>query len=307
MGHPVARRVSDPPPAEGPVRLERRGAVALIWLDHPPVNVLSAAVLEALLSRLAEVERDATIRSVLLLSAVEKAFAAGADLREMAPMSPGQARVHGSRGQAVTRAIERLPLPVVAAVHGSCLGGGCEVALSCDLVVASEDAIFGQPEIKLGIIPGWGGTRRLPRRVGAARARDWILTGRSIPAKEAELAGWVSRVVPRSELLDRSLELAQELATKPSLPLAAAKYALNSAIDPSLESGLRYELALWVRLFGTPDQREGMNSFLERRAPVYAGRASWESLSRGFPWGGASRGGRRGPSVHRRRSGREKR
>ncbi|MCI4346491.1 MAG: enoyl-CoA hydratase-related protein [Thermoplasmata archaeon] len=296
------------PPREGElIRLERRGAVALLWIDHPPVNVLSGAVLEALLARIGEVERDASLRSVLLVSAVEKAFAAGADLREMAPMSPSQARVHGARGQAVTRAIERLPLPVVAGVHGSCLGGGCEIALACDLVVASEDATFGQPEIKLGIIPGWGGTRRLPRRVGAARARDWILSGRPVPAREAELAGWVSRVVPRADLLATAQGIAEELATRPALPLAAAKYALNSAIDPSLESGLRYELALWVRLFGTPDQREGMNAFLERRPPKYDGRAGWEEHSRGFPWGSAARGGRRGPPVHRRRSGREKR
>ncbi|MCI4363818.1 MAG: enoyl-CoA hydratase-related protein [Thermoplasmata archaeon] len=299
--------MSDLPRSEELVRLERRGAVGLLWIDHPPVNVLSAAVLEALLGRLGEVEHDTALRSVLLLSAVEKAFAAGADLREMAPMSPGQARVHGSRGQAVTRAIERLPLPVVAAVHGSCLGGGCEIALACDIVVASEDATFGQPEIKLGIIPGWGGTRRLPRRVGAARARDWILSGRPIPAREAELAGWVSRVVPRLELISTAMGLAEELATRPSLPLAAAKYALNSAIDPSLEGGLRYELALWVRLFGTPDQREGMTAFLERRPPKYEGRAAWEEHSRGFPWGSAVRGGRRGPPVHRRQSGREKR
>ncbi|MCI4338505.1 MAG: enoyl-CoA hydratase-related protein [Thermoplasmata archaeon] len=288
-------------------RIERRGAVALLWIDHPPVNVLSASVLEALRERLRELEADTSVRAIVLASAIEKAFAAGADLREMAPMSAAQAKVHGGRGQGLTRAIERIPIPVIAAVHGSCLGGGCEVALACDLVIASEDASFGQPEIKLGIIPGWGGTRRLPRRVGAARARDWILTGRTVSAREAEAAGWVSRVVPRAELLSSAIALAEELAQRPSLPLAAAKYALNGAIDPTLDAGLRYELALWVRLFGTPDQREGMNAFLERRPPQYRGRIEWEELSRGFPWAAqARRPERRGPSVHRRRGGREK-
>lgn len=292
----------------GLARIERRGPVALLWIDHPPVNVLSAAVLEAIRARLGEIGADTAVRAVVLLSAVEKAFAAGADLREMAPMSPTQARIHGGRGQEVTRAIERLPIPVIAAVHGICLGGANELALACDFVVASSDAVFGQPEIRLGIIPGWGGTRRLPRRIGASRAREWILTGRQVPAQEAEAAGWVHRVVPRTELLPTAMALAEELARQPSLPMAAAKYALNVAVDPAIDAGLRYELGLWVRLFGSPDQREGMTAFLEKRPPKYAGRADWAALSRGFPWaGGPARPSRRGPSVHRRRRGREKR
>jgi enoyl-CoA hydratase len=297
-----------PTAAAGLARIERRGPVALLWIDHPPVNVLSAPVLQEIRERLREIESDTTLRSVVLASAVEKAFAAGADLKEMAPMGPAQAKVHGGRGQELTRAIERLPLPVIAAVHGSCLGGGSELALACDFVVASEDALFGQPEIRLGIIPGWGGTRRLPRRIGASRARDWILTGRQVPAREAEAAGWVYRVVPRLELLPTAVALAEELASRPSLPMAAAKYALNAAIDPALDAGLRYELSLWVRLFGTPDQREGMTAFLERRPPRYGGRVDWAQHSRGFPWGTTgSRPRRQGPSVHRRRRGREKR
>ncbi|HEV2449428.1 MAG TPA: enoyl-CoA hydratase-related protein, partial [Thermoplasmata archaeon] len=259
-------------------RIERRGPVALLWIDHPPVNVLSAPVLEAIRGRLREIDADPSIRSVVLLGVTEKAFAAGADIREMAPMSPAQARVHGGRGQEVTRAIERLPIPVIAAVHGVCLGGANELALACDFVVASTDAIFGQPEIRLGIIPGWGGTRRLPRRIGAARARDWILTGRQVPAAEAEAAGWVYRVVPRAELLPTAMVLAEELARQPSLPMAAAKYALNGAIDPAMDAGLRYELGLWVRLFGSPDQREGMTAFLEKRPSKYAGRTDWAAL-----------------------------
>src|SRR5580700_2727650 len=187
-------------PSSPLVRLERRGPVALLTLDHPPVNVLSAPVLDALIERLAEVGADASLRVVVLSGAAEKAFAAGANIREMAPMGPGEAHGHGGKGQAATVAIERLPLPVIAAVHGSCLGGGCELALACDFVLASEDAKFGQPEVNLGVMPGWGGTQRLARRVGAAQARYWIFTGRAVSATEARDQGWVLRAVPRDRL-----------------------------------------------------------------------------------------------------------
>ncbi len=279
-----------------PVRQERRGRTMLLTLDHPPVNVLSAPVLEALSAALGAAEADPECRVVVLASAAEKAFAAGADIREMRALDPAGARLHGSRGQALTRRIERLPLPVVAAVHGVCFGGGLEVVLACDFVVASEEASFGQPEINLGVMPGWGGTRRLPRRVGPARARRWILTGRAVPAREAEAAGLVDRVVPRAELLSASLALADELASKPPVALAAAKYALLNSLDPGVDDGLAYELELWARLFGTEGQREGMAAFLEKRAPAPLGRARWAEESAGFPWASRdrSRGGRKG-------------
>ncbi|HXQ78842.1 MAG: enoyl-CoA hydratase-related protein [Thermoplasmata archaeon] len=271
-------------PVRDLVRFERRGGTVILTLDHPPVNVLSRAVLEALSVRLSQAEADPEARTVVLASAADKAFAAGADIREMAPLDPSGARVHGARGQAVTRQIERLPLPVIAAVHGVALGGGCEVCLACDLIIASEDAQFGQPEINLGVMPGWGGTRRLPRRVGASRARRWILTGRSVPAAEAFAQGFVDRVVPRSDLLPAAVALADELATKPPLALAAAKYALLEAIDPHIEAGLTYELGLWARLFGTDGQKEGMGAFLEKRVPARMSRHDWEASSQGFPW-----------------------
>jgi enoyl-CoA hydratase len=270
------------------VRSEHRGPTLLLTLDHPPVNVLSRAVLEALTSRLDEAEADGGVRSVVLASAAEKAFAAGADIREMAPMDPAAARLHGGRGQAVTRRIERLPLPVIAAVHGVCLGGGCELALACDFVLASPDAQFGQPEINLGVTPGWGGSQRLPRRIGAARARRWIYTGRSVPAAEARADGWIDQVVPRGELLPAALALAEELATKPALALAAAKYEILRAVDSSLDADLAYELDLWARLFGTVDQREGMRAFMEKRPLVPKGRSDWQTDSDGFPWVGTS-------------------
>jgi len=280
-----AARVAAPMPAPGDmVRSARFDHALVLTIDNLPVNVLSSAVLEALAARLTESVDDPEVRAVVLSSAAEKAFAAGANIREMAPMGPGEAFEHGRRGQALTRVIERLPLPVIAAVHGVCYGGGCEVALACDFIVASTDAQFGQPEVNLGIMPGWGGTRRLPRRVGAARARRWILAGRPVTAEAAEAAGLVDRVVPRSDLLSTSLALAEELATKSALALAAAKYALLESIDPGIDDGLAYELDLWAKLFGTRGQREGMEAFLAKRPPVAVPRSNWEEESAGFPW-----------------------
>jgi len=277
-------------PTRDLVRFERRGATVLLTLDHPPVNVLSKAVLDALSARLSEVEADPEARTVVLASAAERAFAAGADIREMAPLDPAGAHVHGGCGQSVTRQIELLPLPVIAAVHGVALGGGCEICLACDFIIASEDAQFGQPEINLGVMPGWGGTRRLPRRVGAARARRWIMTGRPVPAADACSQGFVDRVVARAELLPAALSLAEELSAKPPLALAAAKYALLEAIDPHIDAGLAYELDLWARLFGTEGQKEGMRAFLEKRALPSMSRHDWQVVSEGFPWsGGAAR------------------
>jgi enoyl-CoA hydratase len=282
-------------PARPLVRAERRGPTMLLTLDHPPVNVLSRPVLDALMARLDDAEQDPAVRVVVLASAAEKAFAAGADIKEMAPMGPEEARVHGARGQGLTRRIERLPLPVIAAVHGVCLGGGCEVALACDFVVASPDALFGQPEINLGVTPGWGGSQRLPRRIGAARARRWIYTGRPVPAEEAHAQGWVDRVVPRTELLPAALAFAEELAEKPPLALAAAKFEVLRSVDRTIDEDLAYELDLWARLFGTRDQREGMRAFLAKQKPAPQDRAGWREASRGFPW--AETEGASGPDA----------
>jgi enoyl-CoA hydratase/carnithine racemase len=275
------------------VRSTRLGRTLVLTLDHPPVNVLSRPVLEMLLERLRAAERDEEVRVVVLASASDKVWAAGANIREMAPMGPKEAFEHGRLGQSVTRAIERLPLPVIAAVQGVCYGGGCELALACDFVIASEDAQFGQPEVNLGIMPGWGGTRRLPRRIGATRARRWILTGRPVAAAEAADAGLVDRLTPRPGLLPAALALAEELAQKPPLALAAAKYALLSALDPAIDDGLAVELDLWARLFGTAGQREGMEAFLAKRPLVAGPRTDWARTSEGFPWadGGARPGG----------------
>jgi len=259
----------------------------VLTLDSPPVNVLSRPVIEALSQRLEEAEDDPEARTVVIRSAFDKAFAAGADIREMANLSPVQARVHGGRGQAITRRIERLPLPVIAAVRGVAFGGGCELCLACDFIIAAEDAQFGQPEINLGVMPGWGGTRRLPRRIGAGRARRWIMTGRPVTAAEAYSQGLIDRLVPSAEVLPAALALAEELATKPPVALAAAKYAILGALDPAIDLGLAFELDLWARLFGTEGQREGMRAFLEKRPPPPAtARRDWETVSVGLPWEG---------------------
>ncbi len=272
------------PPSGGPIRYERRGPIAVVTIDHPPVNVLGREVLDALVRRLDEAEADPEVRAVVLASASDRAFAAGANIREMAPMGPAEARDHGERGQGTTRRIERLPLPVIAAVNGVCLGGGCEIALACDFIIASDEASFGQPEINLGAMPGWGGTRRLPRRIGPAAARRWIMTGRSVSATEAYAHGLVDQVVPRADLLPAALTLAGELAEKPPVALAAAKFALLHSIDPGIEEGLAYELDLWAHLFGTPDQKAGMQAFLAKQ-PFRAGaRQDWATISKGFPW-----------------------
>ena len=276
------------------VAYESVGATAVLSIDHPPVNVLSAGALDALTATLRRAGEDPAVRVVVLAGRAERAFAAGANIREMASMGPAEAQRHGARGQGVTVAIERLPLPVIAAVHGSCLGGGTEIALACDFILASDDAVLGQPEINLGVMPGWGGTQRLPRRIGAARARRWILTGRPVMAAEAMAQGLVDQVVPRADLMRCALELAGELAQKSATALAAAKYALNHAIEAEWEDDLAKELDLWARLFGTPDQKAGMQAFLEKRPWTPVGREAWDELSSGFPWAAA------GPAAKRK-------
>ncbi|MCI4352405.1 MAG: enoyl-CoA hydratase/isomerase family protein [Thermoplasmata archaeon] len=287
------------------VRLEVKGPVAVVTLNSPPLNILTADVLHDLSHQLALAAANAKVRTILLMSGLEKGFAAGASIREMATMGPRDAERHGALGQGVTRQIEACPLPVVVAVHGICVGGGSEIVAACDFVVASEDATFGQPEINLGVMPGWGGTQRLPRRLGPQQARGWVLLGRSVDARTAFDHGLIWKLAPRADLVAEAMRLATELAQKPPLALAAAKYALNDAIDRGETRGLTVERRLWSQLFGTPDQREGMTAFLEKRPPVFWGRDDWSRDSQGFPW--APRILRRTPpQVPRPRRGRRR-
>ncbi|MGA7862227.1 MAG: enoyl-CoA hydratase/isomerase family protein [Thermoplasmata archaeon] len=287
------------------VRLERKGPVAILTLNSPPLNILTADLLRDLSHQLTVASADAKVRAIVLTSGLERGFAAGASIREMATMGSREADHHGALGQAITLQIEACPLPVVVAVHGICVGGGSEIVEACDFVIASDDAKFGQPEINLGVMPGWGGTQRLPRRIGPQQARGWVMLGRSIDARSAFDHGLIWKLVPRAELMAEAMRLASELAQKPPLALAAAKYALNDAIDRGLTRGLAFERRLWSQLFGTPDQREGMTAFLEKRPPVFWGRDDWSRDSQGFPW--APRILRRAPSpAPRLRRGRRR-
>jgi enoyl-CoA hydratase len=293
------------PREPGRIRFERKGPIAVLTLNYPPLNVLTAELLRDLSRQLTAATADPKVRAIVLTSGIEKAFAAGASIREMATFSPREADRHGSLGQAVTLQIETCPLPVVAAVQGICVGGGSEIVEACDFAIASDDAKFGQPEINLGVMPGWGGTQRLPRRIAPQQARAWVMLGRSIDARTAFDQGLLWKLVPRAELIPEAMRLATELAQKPPIALAAAKYALNEAIDSEKSRGLAYERRLWSQLFGTPDQREGMTAFLEKRPPVFWGRDDWSRDSQGFPW--APRILRRAPSpAPRLRRGRRR-
>jgi enoyl-CoA hydratase len=209
---------------------------------------------------------------LVLTGAGDRAFAAGADIREMADMSVLEAHAWGTLGHECGRLLESMPKPTIAAVNGFALGGGCELALACDIRYASDRAKFGQPEINLAVIPGWGGTQRLARAVGAALAKDLILTGRTIDAQEALRIGLVSSVYPAAELLDRTFETATALAGKSAVALSAAKDAANRALQGDLGAGLSYEAILFSALFATEDQKEGMRAFVEKRDPGFKGR-----------------------------------
>ena len=243
--------------------------VATITVDRPEqLNALTAETLEAVEEALDEAaERDA--RALVIAGAGDDAFVAGADISHMVDLSTPEAQAYAELGHRVASAIETFPAPTVAAVDGYAFGGGCELALACDLRVAAESAVLGQTEIDLGIIPGWGGTQRLPALVGDEVARRLIFLGERIDAAEAAEVGFVGEVVAYEAFDDRIDELAGELAAKPATALRAAKEALNAAGEGSSSTGLALERRAWAGLFGTHDQREGMEAFLEKREPEF--------------------------------------
>jgi enoyl-CoA hydratase/carnithine racemase len=266
------------------VRVEQKGPTAIITIDNPPVNILATPVLDAIADAVVRLTEDPSVRCLILTGAGEKAFTAGANIKEMVAMGREAASLHSMKGQAVANLLERSPLPVIAAVQGFCLGGGCELSLACDFIVAADNAVFGQPEINIGVIPGWGGSRRLTRAIGVARARRWILTGEQFSAQQAMADGLVDRVVPKARLMEEALKLAELLASKGSVALAASKYAVNQASDATRMLGLEYERELWGMLFETEDQKEGMRAFLEKRTAQFRDRADWERRTSHFPW-----------------------
>jgi len=267
-----------------PIKIERSGPVEIITIQNPPFNVLINPVLDGLADAIVRAIQDSTVRCIILTGYGDRAFTGGANIRVMVTKDVEGAREYSAKGQALTNLIEHAPIPVILAVKGFCLGGGCEISLACDFIVASDDAVFAQPEINIGVIPGWGGSRRLPRAIGVARARRWIFTGEMVPAKEACKEGLVDRVVPKDKLMDEAMTLARLLSSKPAVALAAAKFAVNQAVDASRLIGLEYERDLWGVLFSTEDQKEGMNAFLEKRTPLFHDRADWDERTKGFQW-----------------------
>ena len=249
------------------IRLEHEDGVATLTVDRPDrLNALNVETLEAIEEALAEAESE-DARALVLTGAGDDAFVAGADISYMRDLSTPEAQAYAELGHRVADKLERFPAPVIAAVNGYAFGGGCELALACDLRVASENAIIGQTEIDLGIIPGWGGSQRLPRLVGDEIARRLVFFGERIDAQDAHEHGLVGEVVAQDQLDDHVAELAADLAAKPAYAMRAAKEALNQAHETTQEAGLRYERRLWSGMFGTHDQREGMDAFLEDREP----------------------------------------
>jgi enoyl-CoA hydratase len=252
------------------VRLEVEGPVATIRLDRPPANAISRQVSDELHDSVAESGRRDDIRAVVVWGGPH-AFAAGADLKEIAQLGREDVRpVVSALGDALTL-LEEMPKVTIAAIEGYCLGGGCELALACDFRFAAQNATLGQPEIALGIIPGAGGTQRLPRLVGHARARDLIYSGRRVGAEEGMAIGLVDRVTPPGTALEDAADLALRYANGPTLALGAAKVAMAAAVG-DMRRGLRVEHEEFVALFDTADQKEGMAAFLEKREPRFTGR-----------------------------------
>jgi enoyl-CoA hydratase/carnithine racemase len=255
---------------------ELDGSVAVVTIDHPPVNALSAPLLEELEAELDRLDHDDDVRAIVLVGAGERAFVAGADISEFPSLreAAAEAQEQGSaRGiQKVGHRMDAARTPFVAAIHGFCLGGGLELAMCCDIRVAAEDAQLGQPEIKLGLIPGGGGTQRLPRLVGLGRALMLNLTGDFIDAPTAYEWGLVEKVVPREELLETALGIARAIAARSPVAVGVLRELARTTRDLSLEEGLRREADGFRRCLASEDGAEGVAAFLEKREPQFTGR-----------------------------------
>jgi enoyl-CoA hydratase len=258
------------------ISTEQDGAVAVVTIDHPPVNALSASLLEELEGELNRLDADPDSRAVMLRGAGEKAFVAGADISEFPSLresGAGAGEGGSARGiQKLGARMDAADTPFVAAIHGWCLGGGLELAMACDIRVAAEDARLGQPEIKLGLIPGGGGTQRLPRLVGVGRALLLNIGGEPIDAQTAYEWGLVEKVVPRDQLLDAALEIARTFAARSPHAVAVLRELARTTRDLSLEEGLRREADAFRRCLASEDGREGVAAFLEKREPQFTGR-----------------------------------
>jgi len=248
----------------------KEGSIGIVRLNRPSaLNALNFELMGELVKALEELDGDQAVR-VIILTGSERAFAAGADLKEMSQSGPVDL-ILGRRFELWDR-LRKIAKPIIAAVSGYCLGGGNELAMNCDIIIASENATFGQPEVNVGIMPGAGGTQRLIRAVGKYKAMEMILTGKPITAQEAYRVGLVNRIVPTESLLDEAKKMANEIASKPPISVRAAKEAILKAQDTALEVGLDFERKSFYMLFATEDGKEGMKAFLEKRKPNFKGR-----------------------------------
>jgi enoyl-CoA hydratase len=255
------------------VLVERRDGVATLRLNRPrALNALDVDTLRALAGAMEAADADDAVRAVVLTGAGDKAFSAGADIAAMAAMAPEDGRAYSQLGHDVLARVDDCRVPVVAAVNGVALGGGLELAMACDLVVAAECARVGLPEITLGLVPGFGGTQRLVRRIGLARARELIYLGSMIGAADALRLGLVDRVVPAERLLEDAGALASEFVARPPVALRQAKRATRAAVETTLDAGLRLEIEAFATAFATADRVEGLQAFLEKRPPQWKGR-----------------------------------
>jgi len=252
---------------------ENQDGIGIITINRPQaLNALNADTMAELDALVDAIAKDPSVKVVIITGAGDKAFVAGADIAYMQPLSAAEGRAWGKAGQAVFDKIENLPQPVIAAVNGFALGGGNELAMACDIRIASEKAKFGQPEVTLGITPGFGGTQRLPRLVGKGRAKELLYTGDMIDAAEAYRIGLVNKVVAPEELMDAAKALALKIMSRSPVAVAMCKAAVNEGIDADLQTGVAYEAEVFGLCFATGDQKEGMAAFLEKRKPAFTGK-----------------------------------
>ena len=244
--------------------------VATITMNRPQaLNAFNSAQLDLLLSAIREVAANTAVRAAILTGAGDRAFAAGADIKEMVSLDAAEGLAFGRRGHAVANALEAMPQPVIAAVNGFAFGGGCELALACDIRLASDNARFAQPEVSLGIPPGWGGSQRLPRLIGPGRASELILTGRHVLAEEALRIGLVNAVCPPDELLPAAQKMARSIASNSPRAVRSAKALMRLAYQGAPGAGLDAEVRAFGEAFTTSDQREGMAAFVEKRTAIF--------------------------------------
>ena len=252
---------------------EKENGIGIITINRPKaLNALNAATVNELDDLLDAVAKDQEVKTVIVTGGGEKSFVAGADIAEMQSLGAVEGRAWGKLGQAVFTKLENLPQPVIAAVNGFALGGGCELAMACDIRIASEKAKFGQPEVSLGITPGFGGTQRLPRLVGKGRAKELLFTADLIDAAEAYRIGLVNKVTAPEELMNTAKALAQKIMSRAQAAVQLCKAAVNEGMDTDLDTGIAYEAEVFGLCFATADQKEGMSAFVEKRKPGFTGK-----------------------------------